>query len=61
MTVRQDRMRMSLKLLLGAEEIGRAKAGADSLDLQRIHVGICLVKKRSRTIRKNAHTHLCFE
>ena len=35
MTVRQDRMRMSVKLPFEAEEIGRAKAGADYLDFQR--------------------------
>ena len=34
-TVRQDRMRMSVKLPLEAEAIGRAKAGADYLDFQR--------------------------
>ena len=34
-TVRQDRIRMSVKLPLEAEAIGRAKAGADYLDFQR--------------------------
>ena len=34
-TVRQDRIRMSVKLALEAKPIGRVKAGADYLDLQR--------------------------
>ena len=33
--MRQDRIRMSVKLPLEAEAIGRAKAEADYLDLQR--------------------------
>ena len=35
MTVRQDRMRMSVKLPLEVKTIGRAKARADYLHLQR--------------------------
>ena len=35
MTVRQDRIKMSVKLPLEAEAIVRAKAGADYLDFQR--------------------------
>ena len=35
MTVRQDKTRMSVKLPLEAEVIGRAKAGADYLHFQR--------------------------
>ena len=33
--MRQDRIRMRVKLPLEAEAIGRAKAGADYLDFQR--------------------------
>ena len=35
MTVRQNRIRMGVKLPLDAEAIRRAKAGADYLDFQR--------------------------